>query len=79
MGKCKNTLLDFYPGHFRSWADDLYSSTGYVSALVKFLRDLADALESGKVVESNQPCKNCGYDGSPCPVCGKTDHVNCDG
>jgi len=45
----KNTLLGFYPKHFRTWADDIYRSTGYISTLVKFLRDLANVLESGKI------------------------------
>lgn len=51
MSKSRNTLLGFRPSHLREWADDLYRPTGYVSTLVKFLRDLADSVESGKIVE----------------------------
>ena len=44
-----NKLFEYYPMHFRSWADSIKHEYGYEAAICIFFRELADALESGKI------------------------------
>lgn len=42
-------FLGYSPKHFRVWADTMEELNGYESQMVRFLRDLADAVENGDV------------------------------